>query len=40
MCERVQLGVSSQAFDHGVYPEKDKWVYAFNQRYLQERDGG
>jgi Rieske 2Fe-2S family protein len=40
ICERVQRGVSSQAFDHGVYPEKDKWVYAFNQRYLQERDGG
>ncbi|MEO8106325.1 MAG: aromatic ring-hydroxylating dioxygenase subunit alpha [Actinomycetes bacterium] len=39
ICERVQLGVSSQAFDHGVYPEKDKYVYAFNQHYLQERDG-
>jgi Rieske 2Fe-2S family protein len=39
ICERVQLGVSSQAFDHGVYPEKDMYVYAFNQRYLAERDG-
>ena len=24
ICERVQLGVSSRAFEHGVYPEKDK----------------
>jgi Rieske 2Fe-2S family protein len=39
VCERVQLGVSSQAFDHGVYPEKDQYVYEFNQRYLRERDG-
>lgn len=39
VCERVQRGVSSQAFTHGVYPEKDKYVYAFNQRYLLERDG-
>jgi Rieske 2Fe-2S family protein len=38
VCERVQRGVSSQAFTHGVYPEKDKYVYEFNQRYLAERD--
>jgi Rieske 2Fe-2S family protein len=38
VCERVQKGVSSQAFTHGVYPEKDKYVYAFNQRYLLERN--
>jgi glycine betaine catabolism A len=39
ICERVQLGVQSQAFSHGVYPEKDEYVYEFNQRYLEERDG-
>jgi Rieske 2Fe-2S family protein len=39
VCERVQRGVSSQAFTHGVYPEKDQYVYEFNQRYLRERDG-
>jgi Rieske 2Fe-2S family protein len=39
VCERVQRGVSSQAFVHGVYPAKDEYVYAFNQRYLRERDG-
>ena len=39
VCERVQLGVQSQAFTHGIYPEKDDLVYRFNQRYLKERDG-
>jgi phenylpropionate dioxygenase-like ring-hydroxylating dioxygenase large terminal subunit len=39
ICERVQLGVGSLAFDHGVYPEKDVYVWEFNQRYLRERDG-
>ena len=39
VCERVQRGVRSRAFDHGVYPEKDTYVYEFNQRYLRERDG-
>ncbi len=39
ICERVQLGVQSQAFTHGVYPEKDKYVYEFTQQYLRERDG-
>ena len=40
VCERVQRGVSSQAFAHGVYPQKDQYVYEFNQRYLRERDRG
>ena len=40
ICERVQRGVGSQAFTHGVYPEKDQYVHEFNQRYLRERDGG
>ncbi len=39
VCERAQLGVQSQAYTHGVYPEKDELLYRFNQRYLNERDG-
>ena len=38
VCERVQLGVRSRAFDHGVYAEKDALPYAFNQTYLAARD--
>jgi Rieske 2Fe-2S family protein len=39
VCERAQLGVTSRAFEHGVYPEKDDLLYSFNQRYLAARDG-
>jgi len=39
VCERVQLGVKSRAFSHGVYTEKDDLPYRFNQRYLRARDG-
>jgi glycine betaine catabolism A len=39
VCERVQAGVSSRAFTHGVYPEKDALPYAFDRRYLAARDG-
>jgi phenylpropionate dioxygenase-like ring-hydroxylating dioxygenase large terminal subunit len=39
VCERVQKGVRSRAFTHGVYPEKDALPYAFDQRYLAARDG-
>ena len=35
-CERVQRGVTSRAFDHGVFPAKDAWVYEFDQRYLRD----
>ncbi len=35
-CERVQRGVASRAFDHGVFPAKDSWVHAFDQRYLAD----
>jgi Rieske 2Fe-2S family protein len=35
-CERVQRGVTSRAFDHGVFPAKDGWVYGFDQRYLRD----
>ena len=38
VCERVQLGVQSRAFDHGVFSEKDALPYAFNQTYLAARD--
>jgi Rieske 2Fe-2S family protein len=36
VCERVQRGVRSRAFDHGVFPAKDSWVYEFDQRYLRD----
>ena len=40
VCEMVQRGVRSAAFrDGGVYPDKDEFVWAFNQRYLAQRDG-
>ena len=35
-CERVQRGVRSRAFEHGVFPAKDSWVYGFDQRYLRD----
>lgn len=35
-CERVQRGVTSRAFTHGVFPAKDAWVYSFDQRYLRD----
>ena len=35
-CERVQRGVRSRAFEHGVFPAKDGWVYNFDQRYLRD----
>lgn len=38
VCERVQRGVTSRAFSHGVFPAKDEYVYRFNQHYLAERD--
>jgi glycine betaine catabolism A len=33
VCERVQLGVRSRAFTHGVYAEKDELPWRFNERY-------
>ena len=38
VCERVQQGVRSRAFTHGVYAEKDELPYRFNQRYLAALD--
>jgi glycine betaine catabolism A len=36
VCERVQRGVTSHAFDHGVFPAKDAWVHQLDQRYLRD----
>jgi len=38
VCERVQQGVRSRAFTHGVYAEKDKLPYKFNRTYLAARE--
>jgi phenylpropionate dioxygenase-like ring-hydroxylating dioxygenase large terminal subunit len=38
VCERVQVGVCSRAFDHGVFAEKDALAYGFTQTYLAARD--
>src|SRR5436190_404940 len=38
VCERVQQGVRSRAFTHGVYAEKDELPLAFNRSYLAARD--
>jgi glycine betaine catabolism A len=35
VCERVQRGVSSQAFTHGVYADKDSMAHEFNEWYRQ-----
>jgi phenylpropionate dioxygenase-like ring-hydroxylating dioxygenase large terminal subunit len=38
VCERVQQGVRSRAFTHGVYAEKDDLPYRFNRTYLAARE--
>lgn len=37
VCERVQRGVESSSFTHGVYPDKDEYVHQFNEYYRQVR---
>jgi Rieske 2Fe-2S family protein len=37
-CERVQRGVTSRAFEHGVFPAKDSWVHEFDKRYLRDAE--
>jgi phenylpropionate dioxygenase-like ring-hydroxylating dioxygenase large terminal subunit len=37
VCERVQRGVRSRAFTHGVLAEKDALLDSFNVRYLAQR---
>ena len=38
-CERVQRGITSRAFDHGVFPAKDAWVFEFDERYRRDVEG-
>jgi hypothetical protein len=38
VCELAQRGVRSRFYEHGVYPRHEKYLYAFNQRYLDARD--
>lgn len=38
VCERVQRGISSRAFTHGVYAAKDDGAARFVERYLSEID--
>ena len=38
ICERVQQGVRSRAFTHGVYAEKDKLPYKFTKTYRAARE--
>ena len=38
-CERVQRGITSRAFDHGVFPAKDAWVFEFDERYRRDIEG-
>jgi Rieske 2Fe-2S family protein len=41
VCERVQRGTASRSFeDGGVYPEKDVYVWDFNEMYRAHRAGG
>lgn len=38
VCERAQIGVSSRSYRHGVFPRKDRFLFAFNEHY-RERMG-
>jgi Rieske 2Fe-2S family protein len=33
VCERAQVGVQSRAYESGVYPRKDRFLYWFNEEY-------
>jgi hypothetical protein len=35
VCERAQQGVASRSF-RGVYPQKDRLLFDFNERWRQE----
>jgi glycine betaine catabolism A len=37
VCEAVQRGVSSRYFTAGRYPRQERWIAAFNRRYLDAR---
>lgn len=36
VCERLQCGVRSRSFEHGVYPVKDSYVADFERAYLAQ----
>lgn len=36
VCERAQTGVSSRAYRSGIYPRKDRFLFAFNEHYRRE----
>lgn len=36
VCERVQRGVSSRAFTHGMFTEKDALAHDFTQHHRAE----
>ena len=38
--ERVQRGITSRGFSHGVYPARDDYVHQFNQYYRQVMSTG
>jgi Rieske 2Fe-2S family protein len=40
VCERVQRGVRSRAFDHGFFAARDELPLAFKRRYLEARGSG
>lgn len=37
VCELAQRGVSSRFYTGGMYPRQEKWIAAFNRRYLDAR---
>ena len=40
VCERVQRGVTSRGFKHGVYPALDESVHGFNEHYRKVMASG
>ncbi len=36
VCERAHTGVRSRAFKTGVFPRKDRFLFAFNEQYRRE----
>ena len=37
VCELAQRGVSSRLYTGGMYPRQERWIAAFNERYLAAR---
>ena len=38
VCERAQAGVRSRYYTNGWYPRQERWIAAFNERYLAARE--